>query len=115
MGSRTRHCSICERCIERYDHHCPWINNCIGIKNHNIFYSLIIFLAIHLLTNIAMEVISLVGSDNCFKPIFFQLICKVFEIQVTNSETLITVLNITLLIIIGALIIIKLLACIFVM
>ena len=34
---RSRHCSICNRCSERYDHHCPWINNCVATGNHNSF------------------------------------------------------------------------------
>ena len=34
---RSRHCIICHQCVDRYDHHCPWINNCVGLNNHNLF------------------------------------------------------------------------------
>jgi len=34
---RTHHCRICQRCILRMDHHCPWVANCIGFNNHKPF------------------------------------------------------------------------------
>lgn len=38
---RVRHCSTCEKCCIRMDHHCVWINNCIGLHNQRYFIQLI--------------------------------------------------------------------------
>ncbi|CUE60000.1 zinc finger protein, putative [Bodo saltans] len=43
---RARHCFMCGRCVQKLDHHCPWINNCVGHANQRYFILFLTYLLI---------------------------------------------------------------------
>lgn len=43
---RAHHCRVCRRCVLRMDHHCLWINNCVGYWNYKAFFILVLYATI---------------------------------------------------------------------
>lgn len=59
---RAKHCRVCNRCISYFDHHCPFIYNCVGLRNRTWFFLFVMSVAI-----------------NCSFTIYFATYCIAIE------------------------------------
>ncbi|CAE1325309.1 ZDHHC3_7_25 [Acanthosepion pharaonis] len=61
---RAHHCRVCQRCIRRMDHHCPWINNCVGEYNQKFFLQFLFY------TESGIDISLYIPSSPLFLTIF---------------------------------------------
>ena len=58
----TKHCGTCNRCVYGFDHHCEWLNNCVGKLNYKVFRLLIAWFFVFLILDLGMIVILFISG-----------------------------------------------------
>jgi len=61
---RTSHCGICNNCVQNFDHHCPWLGNCIGRRNYRYYLLYIIACTLECMYIIALCIAHIVLNVN---------------------------------------------------
>ena len=64
VGLTSKHCRYCDKCVVGFDHHCVWLNTCIGSKNYHWFFTTVLSSALFTVTSTVLSLALLIESFN---------------------------------------------------
>ena len=59
---RTKHCSTCNKCVDVFDHHCKWLNQCIGKRNYKWFMGSVVSAILMSLLFVVLSIVLICAS-----------------------------------------------------
>ncbi|XP_064266240.1 palmitoyltransferase ZDHHC23 isoform X3 [Passer domesticus] len=69
--ARAGHCRLCGRCVRRLDHHCVWINSCVGEQNHQAFILALSFFMLTSVYGITLTLHTICRGRSPFVALFY--------------------------------------------
>lgn len=66
-GPGVSHCKKCDNCVENFDHHCPWLGNCIGKNNYYLFFIFLIFVNVFVISNLFISIVLMIKKGHSSK------------------------------------------------
>ncbi|XP_059693994.1 palmitoyltransferase ZDHHC23 isoform X1 [Haemorhous mexicanus] len=69
--ARAGHCRLCGRCVRRLDHHCVWINSCVGEQNHQAFILALSFFMLTSVYGIILTLHTICRGRSLFVALFY--------------------------------------------
>jgi hypothetical protein len=79
---------VCNRCVEKFDHHCVYINNCLGHRNHKYFMLFLLLISLYFLSSTATSVASFITHSGQRGELAFDILDWLIRVYTVTINAL---------------------------